>query len=101
MVEEGPRDHDELPPKCSKQEREVHQGPRNRTVRKQWSPPEWLRRLAEQAPQRLPRLERKESRVRVAVAANATVWQPINARSVGAGTGQEPVHQVRWLHTQG
>eukprot|EP00971_Amphidinium_carterae_P016241 320291-Amphidinium_carterae.1 len=77
MTEEDKRDHDELPPKCSRQEREVHQGPRNRTVRKHWSPPEWLRRLAEQAPERLPRSERKKSGVEVAVAANATVWQPM------------------------
>eukprot|EP00971_Amphidinium_carterae_P093000 1841116-Amphidinium_carterae.2 len=43
-------------------EREVHQRPRHKSKRKQWSPPPWLRHLAKQAPAKMLRLGRTASR---------------------------------------
>eukprot|EP00971_Amphidinium_carterae_P095116 1881885-Amphidinium_carterae.1 len=75
MADQGFSDHEKLPPKRNRGVQERHEGPRNRSTKSRWSPPEWLRQLANQAPEAMPRVPMQAARIEMGRAANIREWQ--------------------------
>eukprot|EP00971_Amphidinium_carterae_P091623 1813982-Amphidinium_carterae.1 len=106
MAEYNWRDHEALPPKRIALQREVHSGPRNRIKRKHWTPPDWLRRLAEQAPERMLRRRRIVRDLTVPATAHTRDWHSMehcgynHARReyaiLNGTTGQIPSEGLHW-----